>query len=70
MPRENSVISLLKSYFDLGFEDIKKEDNSRYSNGNDMRPVNFSPIAFLSNFILTTSSGKHLEDISHAHVIF
>ena len=27
------------------------------------------PIAFFSNFKLTTSSGKHLEDISHAHLV-
>ena len=29
--------------------------------------VNLGPIALFNNFILTTSSGKHLEDISHAH---
>ena len=27
------------------------------------------PIALLSNFKLTKSSGKHLQDISHAHVV-
>ena len=27
------------------------------------------PIALFSNFKLTTSSGKHLEDISHAHLV-
>ena len=27
------------------------------------------PIALFSNFILTTSSGKHIEDISHAHLV-
>ena len=27
------------------------------------------PISLLSNFKLTTSSGKHLEDISHAHLV-
>ena len=27
------------------------------------------PIALISNFKLTTSSGKHLEDISHAHIV-
>ena len=30
--------------------------------------VNLEPIALFSNYKLTTSSGKHLEDISHAHI--
>ena len=48
---------------------LKKDDNSRYANGNDIRLVNLGPIAFFSNFKLTSSSGKHLEDISHAHFV-
>ena len=31
--------------------------------------VNLHPIASHSNFKLTTSSGKNLEDISHAHIV-
>ena len=69
IPREDSVISLLNSYLDLSFEVIKKDDNSRYANGNDIRLVNLGPVALFSNFKLTTSSGKHLEDISHAHLV-
>ena len=69
IPREDSVISLLNSYLDLNFEVIKETDDSRYGNGNDIRLVNLSPIALFSNFKLTTSSGKHLEDISHAHLV-
>ena len=69
IPREDSVISLLNSYLDLNFEVIKRVDNSRYANGNDLRLVNLGPIALFSNFKLTTSSGKHLEDISHAHLV-
>ena len=69
IPREDSVISLLNSYFALSFEVIKRADNSRYANGNDIRRVNLGPIALFSNFKLTTSSGKHLEDISHAHLV-
>ena len=68
-PREDSVISLLNSFLELSFEVIKKDDNSRYANGNDIRLVNLGPIALFSNFKLTTSSGKHLEDISHAHIV-
>ena len=69
IPREDSVISLINSYLDLNFEVIKKADDSRYGNGNDIRLVNLGPIALFSNFKLTTSSGKHLEGISHAHLI-
>ena len=69
IPREDSVISLLNSYFDLNFEVVKRADNSRYGNGNDIRLVNLGPVALFSNFKLTTSSGKHLEDISHAHLV-
>ena len=59
----------MNSYFDLNFEVIKKDNNSRYANGNDIRLVNLGPIALFSNFKLTTSSGKHLEDISHSHIV-
>ena len=69
IPREDSVISLFNSYLDLNFEVVKKNDNSRYGNGNDIKLVNLGPIALFSNFKLTTSSGKHLEDISHAHLV-
>ena len=69
IPREDSVISLINSYLDLNFEVIKRADNSRYGNGNDIRLINLGPIALFSNFKLTTSSGKHLEDISHAHLV-
>ena len=69
IPREDSVISLLNSYLDLNFEVIKKVDGSRYGNGNDIRLVNLGPVALFSNIKLTTSSGKHLEDISHAHLV-
>ena len=69
IPRKDSVISLMNSYLDLNFEVIKRADISRYGNGNDIRLVNLAPIALFSNFKLTTSSGKHLEDISHAHLV-
>ena len=59
----------MNSYLDLNFGVIKKADDSRYGNGNDIRLVNLGPISLFSNFKLTTSSGKHLEDISHAHLV-
>ena len=60
---------MLNSYLGLNFEVIKKADDSRYANSNDKKLVNLGPIALFSNFKLTTSSGKHIEDISHVHLV-
>ena len=67
--REATVISLLNSYLDLNFEVVKRADSSSFANGNDIQLVNLGPVALFSSFKLTTSSGKHLEDISHAHLV-
>ena len=53
----------------MNFEIIEKFDKSRYANGNDIRLVILGPIALFSNFKLKTSSGKHPEDINHAHKV-
>ena len=70
LPREDSVISLLISYIDLFFDAVHAATatNNRYVDGNDIRLVILGPIAFFSNYKLT-SSGKHLEDISHSHIV-
>ena len=68
-PREDSVISLLISYLELNFDVIHAVTNNRYVDGNDIRLVNLGPIALFSNYKLTTSSGKHLENIDHAHIV-
>ena len=60
---------MINSFLDISFEVVKKIDNSRYAEGNDKRLVNLSPIVLFSNFKLTTSSRKHLEDISIAHIV-
>ena len=67
--RGDSNISLLNSYLELNFEFVKKADNSRYANGNDIRLVNLAPIALFSNFDMTTSSGKLLEYVSYPHIV-
>ena len=69
IPREDSVISLLNSYLDLNFEVIRKADNSRCASGSGIKLFILGPIPLFSNFKMTTSSGKHLEDISHAHLV-
>ena len=69
IPREDSVISLLNSYLVLNFDVLHAATNNRYVDGNDTRLVNLGPIALFSNYKLTTSSGKHLEKIDHAHIV-
>ena len=60
---------MLNSYLDLNIQVIKNAEKSTHANGNDKRLVNLGPIALSTNFKLTTSSGKHLEDIKHAHLV-
>ena len=69
IPREDSVISLLNSYLELNFDVLHAATNNRYVDGNDIKLVNLGPIALFSNYKLTTSSGKHLENIDHAHIV-
>ena len=54
---------------------MKKNDvvnagtNNRYADGIDIRLVNLEPIVFFVGYKLTTSLGKHLDDINHAHIV-
>ena len=69
IPREDSIISMLKSYLELTFDVLKAASNNKYVDTSDIRLVNLGPIALFSNYKLTTTSGKHLEEISHAHFL-
>ena len=69
IPRKGSVISLLICYLIWIFEVIKKTEISRYANGNAIRSVSRGLVVFFIYFKRTTSIGKYLEDISHAHII-
>ena len=69
IPTEDSVISLLNSYLELNFDVLHAATNNRYVDGIDIRIVNMGPIALFSNYKLTTSSGKPLENIDHAHIV-
>ena len=60
---------MLNSYIDLNFDVVHANDNTRYVNGNEIRLVNLGSVALFSNYKLTTSSGKHLEEVSHAHIV-
>ena len=67
--REDSVISWLNSFLVLLFDVLHAATNNRDVDGNGKRLVNLGPIALISNYKLTTSSRKHLEDTSHAHIV-
>ena len=69
IPRKDSRNSLLNYNLELNFEVIKKTDSSRYANGSDMQLVNLGPKVLFSSFKSTTNKGKHLEDISHIHIV-
>ena len=69
IPREDSFISLLNSYIDLNFDVVHAVDDVRYKNNDEIRLVNLGPVALFINYKLTTSSGKNLEDVSHAHIV-
>ena len=69
IPREDSLISLLISYLDLKFDVLQTANNNRYVDDADIWLTNLAVIALFSNYTLTTSSGKPLEEISHAHIV-
>ena len=69
IPREDCVISLLNSYIELNFDVLKAATSNRYADADDIRLINSGPIALFSNYKLTTSSGKNLENIDHAHIV-
>ena len=69
IPRKDSVISFLNSYFDLDSDLLHAASNDRYADGNDIRTVNLDPIALFICYKLTTSSGKQLEDFSQAFTV-
>ena len=69
IPREDSVFSLLSGYLELVFDVLEAATNNRYIDAFDIRLVYLRPIALFIIYKLTTSSGKHLEEISHAHIV-
>ena len=60
---------MLNSHLDLKFDVVQSATNNRYAHNDDIRLVNLGPIALFSSFKPTTVSGKHLEEISHAHIV-
>ena len=69
IPREDSVISLLNSYLEINFDVLQAASNNRYVDTSNFRLVILGPIALFSNYKLSKSSSKQLEEISHAHIV-
>ena len=69
IPREDSVMSLLNNYIELNFDVLQAATSNSYTDANEIRLVNLGPIALFNNYKLTTSSGKHLEEINHTHFL-
>ena len=68
IPREDSVISLLSSYIELNFDVLHAASGNRSADADDFRLNSLEPNGLFSICKLTTSSGKHLQEISHAHI--
>ena len=51
------------------FDVLHASTGIRYADGDDIRLVNLAAIAFFSDYKVTTSSGKHLEETIHAHIV-
>ena len=60
---------MLGSLLRINFDVINAATNNRYVNGNGLRLVNGGPIALFSIYKLASSSGKHIEEFSHAHTV-
>ena len=60
---------MLNSYLELNFDVLHAATGNRYADGDDIRFVNLAVITLFSIYKLTTSSGKHLEEINHAHIV-
>ena len=60
---------MLNSYLELNSDVLQAASIKRCVDASDIRLFILGPIALFSNFKLTTSLGKHLEKISHAHIV-
>ena len=60
---------MLNTYLEINIDVLHAVTNNRYPDGNEIMLVNLGPIALFSNYKLTTSSGKHLENIDDSHIV-
>ena len=60
---------MLNSYLELNFDVLHAATNNKYVDADDIWLINLAAIALFSSFKLTNSSGKHLENFDHAHIV-
>ena len=58
---------MLNSYIEFNIDVLHAASGNIYVDGDDKSLVNIGPIALFSNYKVTTSSGKHLKEISYSH---
>ena len=59
---------MLNSYLELNFDVLHATTKNRYAVNNVIKLVILGPLALFRNYTLTTCSGKHLEEVNHAHI--
>ena len=59
---------MLISCLVVNFDVLHAATGNRYADNNDIRFFNLGPITLFSSYKLTTSSRKHLKDITQAHL--
>ena len=69
VPRQNTRLSSTSSFSELVFEVVFLDNEPTYAEADDIRQVKMCHVVLFSGFILTTKSGKGLENIGHAHVV-
>ena len=57
------------SLLSLNFDVFHSATKNRYADNDDIMLVNLGHIALLKNYRLPSSSGKHIEEINHAHIV-
>ena len=62
IPRGDSDVFLLKCFLDKNFDAVHAATNVRYVDDNIIRLIFLGPVALFSIYMLTTSSGKNLDD--------
>ena len=60
---------MLGSVLCLHFDLLHAATNNRYADGYNIQQVNEAPIALFSSYKLALSSGKHIEENNHAHIV-
>ena len=69
IPRVDAVNSLLNSPLDLSYDVFHAANpDNRYADCDDILLVNLGPIALFSDYKLTSSNGKLIEEINNAHI--